>query len=142
MIHTPRLSRLLVFVALLTLAAVISTACADTMVDERPVVMEDSGVVVAEIDEVEQPSVDEAVEARAEAEPPDEIVGTVEPVGEPAVEGIEAQVEAQIETLGETVTLSGTITKMVGERTFVFAPSAGAEPILEQQLSADDYSPD
>jgi hypothetical protein len=134
MIHALRVSRLLILVVLLALSAVMLTACAnesmDEPVDERPVVMEDSGVMVAEIDEVEEPSVEEAVEARAEAEPPGEIVGTVEPVGEPAVEGIGEQVEAQIETLGETVTLSGTVTEVVGERTFVFAPSADAEPIL------------
>lgn len=135
MIYTQRLSRLLAFVALLTLVAVISIACTDTVEDETvedesPVVMEDPGVVVAEIDDIEEPTVDEALAAREEGEPPGDIVGTGEPPGEPSVAEIQEQVEEQIETLGETVTLSGTITEVVGERIFVFAPNAGAEPIL------------
>lgn len=140
MICIPRVSRVLVFVAFLILPAGILTACGAEAVDENVVVVEESDVVVA--DEVEEPSVEEAVEAREEGEPPGEIFETVEPVGEPVVEGIEEQVEEQLETLGEAVSLSGTVAEVLGERTFVFAPSADAEPLLVIVVSDEAPSPD
>jgi hypothetical protein len=135
---------MLVFVALLALPAMILTACIDELVDEdvdeNVVVVEESDMVVA--DEIEEPSVEEAVEAREEGEPPGETFETVEPVGEPVVEGIEEQVEEQIGALGETMTLSGTVTEMLGERTFVFAPSSDADPLLVIVVSDETSSPD
>lgn len=128
MIHVPRVLSVFLFAAALTLPVAVLTACADEVVEENAVVAEEADPVAA--DAIAEPSVEEAVEAREEGEPPSATSAPVEPVGEAGVAGIEEQVAAQIESLGETVTLAGTVTEVLGERTFVFAPASDADPLL------------